>query len=133
MTAPQRSTLFGVATGTPDGGVAVVRISGPRAAEIAEAVAPPLPEPRRASRRAIAAGPGVDDGLVVWMPGPGSFTGEDVVELHVHAGVLNVEHVCAAVAEQGGVAAGAGDFSRRAFELGRLGLEQAEGLAAVIG
>jgi tRNA modification GTPase len=67
------------------------------------------------------------------MPGPGSFTGEDVVEFHVHAGERNVRHVVVACLERGAKAAGPGDFSRRAFELGRLGLDEAEGIAALIG
>lgn len=67
------------------------------------------------------------------MPGPRSFTGEDVVELHVHAGERNVRAVVEACLRAGGTAAGAGDFSRRAFELGALSLDQAEGIAAVIG
>lgn len=66
------------------------------------------------------------------MPGPHSFTGEDVVELHVHAGRRNVRSVVAAVQARGAVAAEAGEFSRRAFELGRLGLDQLEGIAALI-
>ncbi len=66
------------------------------------------------------------------MPGPASFTGEDVVELHVHAGVRNVGSVVAALLSQGAIAADAGEFSRRAFEHGRLSLEQAEGIAALI-
>ncbi|MBL4686122.1 MAG: tRNA uridine-5-carboxymethylaminomethyl(34) synthesis GTPase MnmE, partial [Nannocystaceae bacterium] len=133
MSESLRSTLFGVATGTPDGGIAVVRVSGPRAAAIARALVGELPAPRRLGRRVIALRSGEEDGLVVWMPGPRSFTGEDVVELHVHAGELNVQLVCDAVAAQGATAAGAGAFSRRAFELGRMGLEEAEGLAALIG
>lgn len=66
------------------------------------------------------------------MPGPASFTGEDVVELHVHAGARNVRGVVERVIAGGAVAAEAGEFSRRAFELGRLSLEQAEGIAALI-
>lgn len=137
MTAVERSTLVGVATGTPDGGVAVIRVSGPRARAIVEAVSGPLPRPRRLVRRAIAVeGGGADareDGLVVWMPGPRSWTGEDVVELHVHAGARNVDAVVRRLLAEGGAAAGPGDFSRRAFELGRMGLDEAEGVAAVIG
>lgn len=128
-----KSTIVGVATGTPDGGVAVVRISGPEARRIVEAMAGSVPEPRRASRRRIeTADGGHDDGLVVFMPGPGSFTGEDVAELHVHAGHRNVRAVVERCLEAGAVAAGPGDFSRRAFEAGRMTLDQAEGIAAVI-
>ena len=67
------------------------------------------------------------------MPGPGSFTGEDVVELHVHAGSRNTEQVVAWLMAAGAQPAQAGDFTRRAFEHGRLTLDQAEGIAAVIG
>ncbi|MEM7155710.1 MAG: tRNA modification GTPase [Myxococcota bacterium] len=130
----ERATLVGVATGTPDGGVAVVRLSGPRAVAIVEGVVGSLPEPRRLARRKIELGAGRhDDGLVVLMPGPHSFTGEDVVELHVHAGERNVQAVVRVLVDGGARAAGRGDFSRRAFELGRLGLDEAEGIAAIIG
>lgn len=131
----ERETLVGVATGRPDGGVAIVRLSGPRARAIVEAVLEgEVPAARRLVRRRIRLGEGEhEDGLVVFMPGPGSFTGEDVVELHVHAGERNVAAVVRALLEHGGRAAGAGDFSRRAFELGRLGLDEAEGIAAIIG
>jgi tRNA modification GTPase len=71
--------------------------------------------------------------LVVVMRGPGSFTGEDGVELHVHAGAANVQQVVAACLRAGARAAGPGEFTRRAFEAGRLTLEQAEGIAALIG
>ena len=127
MSEARRSTLFGVATGTPDGGVAVVRVSGPDAETVARRLVGEVPPGRRLVRRRVDLGGTHEDGLVAWMPGPGSFTGEDVLELHVHAGARNVEAVCRAVA------AGPGDFSRRAFELGRLSLDEAEGIAAVIG
>src|SRR5690606_218435 len=124
----ERSTLVGIATGTPDGGVAVVRLSGPRAFAVAERLCGAASTPRRMVRRRVAlAGGAHDDALVVWMPGPNSFTGEDVVELHVHAGARNVGMVVQACLAAGAKAAGPGDFSRRAFELGRMTLDQAEG------
>lgn len=126
------TTIVGVATGTPDGGVAVVRLSGTQARTIAEAVGGPVGPPRRLVRRALRLGDAVEDGLMVWMPGPGSFTGEDVVELHVHAGARNVRAVVERLIEGGAVAAEAGEFTRRAFNNGRLGLDQAEGIAALI-
>ena len=137
MTAPsaagEQPTIVGVATGTPDGGVAVVRLSGARAREIARALCGELPPARQLARRRVMLDPGgIEDALVVVMPGPGSFTGEDVVELHIHAGARNVGSVVAAVLARGAVAADAGEFSRRAFEQGRLSLEQAEGIAALI-
>ncbi|MCR9163957.1 MAG: tRNA modification GTPase [Nannocystaceae bacterium] len=130
-----RSTLVGVATGTPDGGVAIVRVSGPKAAEVLAALGVgTLPPPRRLVRKALALEGGhKEDGLVAWMPGPRSFTGEDVAELHVHAGERNVRAVLEACLRAGATAAGRGDFSRRAFELGALSLDRAEGIAAVIG
>lgn len=132
MAGTERSTIVGVATGTPDGGVAIVRLSGSRAQEIARLLAGELPPARQLARRRLTLERGSEDALVVVMPGPGSFTGEDVVELHVHAGARNVDGVVAAVLARGVVAADAGEFSRRAFEHGRLSLEQAEGIAALI-
>lgn len=128
------ATIVGVATGTPDGGVAIVRLSGPSARPVAEQLAGPLPPPRLLARRLLVdetGGPG-EDALVVFMPGPRSFTGEDVVELHVHAGARNVGRIVEALQEAGAIAAGPGEFTRRAFEHGRLSLDQAEGIAALI-
>ncbi len=128
-----RPTIVGVATGTPDGGVAVVRLSGATATSLATQVVGNLGPPRRLVRRALAFGDGThDDVLVVWMPGPRSLTGEDVVELHVHAGTRNVRAVVEVLRSLGAVAAGPGEFMRRAFELGRVGLDQAEGVAVLI-
>lgn len=132
--ADSDSTIVGVATGTPDGGVAIVRLSGPEARSIVERLIGTLPAPRLLARRRVhdSSDGSADDALVVWMPGPRSFTGEDVVELHVHAGARNVGRIVAALQERGARAAGPGEFTRRAFEHGRLSLEQAEGIAALI-
>lgn len=133
----ERATIVGVATGTPDGGVAIVRLSGPRAEQIGRALYGEPPVPRVLGRRRLRLSDfgevGDEDALVVRMPGPGSFTGEDVVELHVHGGQLNVRGVMERLLALGAVAADAGAFSRRAFENGRLSLDQAEGIAALIG
>jgi tRNA modification GTPase len=128
------TTIVGVATGTPDGGVAVVRLSGPEAQDIVARLGIELSSPRKLVRRRLSLGDGgTEDALVVVMPGPSSFTGEDVVELHVHAGARNVAAIVDHLLEAGAVAAGAGEFTRRAFANGRLSLDQAEGIAAVIG
>lgn len=131
------STIVGVATGSPDGGVAIVRLSGPRASSIAGSLLADgreLGPPRTLVRRAIDLGDeGHEDALVVLMPGPRSFTGEDVVELHVHGGRVNTREVVQACLAAGAQPAGPGDFSRRAFEHGRLSLAQSEGVAALIG
>lgn len=129
--AERTSTIVGVATGRPDGGVAIVRISGGRARAVAAGViVGELPRARRVGLRRLRVG---EEALVVLMPGPNSFTGEDVVELQIHAGERNVGQVVEAVLAAGAEAAGAGDFTRRAFENGRLTLDQAEGIAAIIG
>jgi len=130
VSATLRSTIVGVATGTPDGGVAIVRLSGPDALSIASRLCGALGEPRRLVRRTLSVGESV---LVVAMPGPASFTGEDVVELHVHAGRRNVDAIVRACLAAGAVAAEAGAFTRRAFEAGRVALDEAEGIAAIIG
>lgn len=129
----ERSTIVGVATGTADGGVAIVRLSGPRAHAIASALGVEPGKPRRLQLRALIVGGGVEQALVVAMPGPASYTGEDVVELHVHAGSRNVEQIVRACVAAGCVPAEPGAFTRRAFEHGRMSLEQAEGVAALIG
>jgi tRNA modification GTPase len=127
------STIAGVATGTPDGGVAIIRVSGDQALAIVEGIiAGALPKPRVLGLRRLSVAGG-ERVLVVAMPGPDSFTGEDVVELHVHAGVRNVTQILEAVLDAGAVAAEAGAFTRRAFANRRLSLDQAEGIAAVIG
>ncbi len=128
-----RRTLVGVATGRPDGGVAIVRLSGPACLSIAQALLPSLPAPRRLAHRTLRLGAQTESALVAWMPGPASYTGEDVLELHVHAGELNVRAVLEACVAAGASPAGPGDFTRRAFERGRLTLDQAEGIAALIG
>jgi tRNA modification GTPase len=131
MDSHERSTLVGVATGTPDGGVAIVRLSGPRALELAEQVViGELPGARTLGLRQLQ---NREQALVAVMLGPRSFTGEDTVELQIHAGARNVAELVDRLLSVGAEPAGPGDFTRRAFENGRLSLEQAEGIAAVIG
>ena len=91
-----------------------------------------LPEPRCADLRRLRFQDGqeIDRGLVVFFPGPHSFTGEDVVELHVHGGRAIIAAVLAALAKLAGLRpAEAGEFTRRAFESGRMDLTAVEGLA----
>lgn len=126
-----RSTLVGVATGTPDGGVAIVRLSGPQALDLAETlVIGGLPPARTLALRSLQNG---EQALVAVLLGPRSFTGEDTVELQIHAGVRNVGDVVERLILAGAEPAGPGDFTRRAFANNRLSLDQAEGIAAVIG
>lgn len=130
------STLFAPASGFGRAAVAVIRISGAGARMIVETLCPPLPAPRRLSLRAIrdpASGEVLDRGLVVWMPAPATFTGEDMAELHLHGGLAVRAAVLRALAALPGCRpAGPGDFSRRAFLNGRLDLPQAEGIADLV-
>ncbi len=95
-----------------------------------------MPSPRRATRsiiRATISGETLDDGLVLWFPEPNSFTGEDVVELHVHGGRSVIAGVLSALGEIDGFRlAEPGEFTRRAFENGKLDLTEAEGLGDLI-
>ena len=130
-----RDTIAAVATATGPGAVGMVRISGPRAREILDRVAGArVWEPRRLTLSVVRDGAGdrVDEVLVAYMPAPASFTGEDVVEIHGHGGGVNLARLLAAVVTAGARQAEPGEFTRRAFENGKLDLTQAEGLLAVI-
>jgi tRNA modification GTPase len=115
-------------------GVAVVRLSGPGAGPAVEALTGrPCPAPRRAVlRRFSAAGQVLDEGLLLWFPGPDSFTGEDVAELQIHGGRAVRETLFAALAGLGLRLAEPGEFSRRAVENGRLDLTRAEAIADLV-
>jgi len=117
-------------------GVAVVRISGPEAEKALRTLAGGLPEPRRAglrSLRRLSDGAILDRALVLWLPGPTSFTGEDAAEFHIHGGRAVVSATLDALGEIAGLRiAEPGEFSRRAFDNGKLDLAQAEALADLI-
>jgi tRNA modification GTPase len=127
-------TIFAPATAPGRAAVAVVRLSGPRAGTALSALAGRRPPPRLAALRKLrdVAGRGLDEALVLWMPGPSSYTGEDSVELHLHGGPAVVAGVLEALAGLGLRLAEPGEFTRRAFENGRLDLAQAEGVADLI-
>ena len=112
----------------------MVRISGPRADSALEVLAGKLPEPRRAAVAALQhKGEMLDEALVIRFPRPTSATGEDVAELHLHGGRSVVAAVLAALGEMEGLrAAEPGEFTRRAFENGRIDLAEAEGLADLL-
>lgn len=130
-------TIAACATPPGRGGVAVIRVSGPavRAAVLALA-GPALPPSRTAALRRFrdpATGEPLDRGLLLWFPAPGSFTGEDVAEFHVHGGRAVVAGVLAALTALPGVRlAEPGEFTRRAFHTGKLDLTEAEALADLI-
>jgi tRNA modification GTPase len=127
-------TIFALSSGSPPAAVAVVRVSGPRAAEALEALAGSLPEPRRATLvTLIANGEPLDRALALRFPGPRSATGEDMVELHLHGGRAVVAAVLDALAGLEGLRpAEPGEFTRRAFANGRIDLAEAEGLADLL-
>ncbi len=116
--------------------MAVVRVSGPRALGVLAALAPGLtPRPRQAHRTVLRDpkdGAVLDDGLALIFPAPGSFTGEDVLELHVHGAPTVIDRLFEALAGLGLRAAGPGEFTRRAFMNGKMDLTAAEGLADLI-
>ncbi len=127
-------TIVAAATAPGKGGVAVIRVSGDRAASIVRPIAGPMPSPRRMSRRTFLGPNGnpVDEGLLAYFPGPGSFTGEDVVELHCHGSPIVVDLLLEALLAEGARLAEPGEFSRRAFLNDRMDLAQAEAVADLI-
>ena len=134
MTA--EDTIYAVSSGAGMAGVAVIRISGALAGAGLKALAGHVPGPRRAATARLtnpATGDLVDEALVLWMPGPASFTGEDVAELHVHGSPAVIAEVLAVLGGMAGFRlAEAGEFTRRAFRNGKLDLVAAEGLGDLI-
>jgi tRNA modification GTPase len=131
---PRDQTIFALSSGRPPSAIAVVRVSGPHAGAVLAALAGTLPPPRQASRRTLrSGGEPVDDAVVLWFPGPASATGEDVVEFHVHGGRAVLAAVVQAISLIPNTrAAEPGEFTRRAFENGKLDLTEAEGLDDLI-
>src|SRR6476646_4220233 len=129
-------TIFALSSGRPPAAVSVIRISGPEARLAAERIAGGLPEPRSAGVRQLRhplSGDLLDEALVLRFDSPASSTGEDVVEFQCHGGRAVVDAILAALAELGDLRpAQPGEFTRRAFENGRIDLTEAEGLADLI-
>ncbi|MBW3568324.1 MAG: hypothetical protein KY410_10290, partial [Proteobacteria bacterium] len=127
-------TITAVATPPGRGGVGIVRLSGKSAARIAEALAGPMPEPRHAAWRRFRDGDDnvIDEGLLLFFPGPRSFTGEDVVEFQGHGGPVVLDLLLQALLAQGARIARPGEFSERAFLNDRMDLAQAEAVADLI-
>jgi tRNA modification GTPase len=130
------ATIVALASGRPPAAIAVIRLSGPQAAETVQALCGRLPPPRRASLtrfRDPHSGDTLDQGLALFLPGPGSPTGEDVAEFHVHGGRAVVAAMLAALTALPGVRlAEPGEFTRRAFFAGRMDLAAVEGLADLV-
>jgi tRNA modification GTPase len=127
-------TIFALSSGAPPAGIAVIRISGPGGREALEKLVRVTPVPRTLHFAALRDGDRLlDRGFVAFLPGPGTATGEDIVELHLHGGRAVVAAVEAALAAIPGLRrAEPGEFTRRAFANGRIDLAEAEGLADLL-
>jgi tRNA modification GTPase len=126
-------TIFALATAPGRAAVAIVRVSGSLSRETVGALTGREPG-RRGMRlcRLSHKGELLDQALVLWFPGPASYTGEDVAELHLHGGVAVVEGVQRALLDLGARPAEPGEFTRRAFMAGKLDLAQAEAVADLV-
>jgi tRNA modification GTPase len=133
---PDCSTIFALSSGRPPAAIAVVRVSGPRAGVALEKLIGRLPEARKAALARVRdprSNEIIDEALALWFPAPRSETGEDVAELQLHGGQAVIAGVLDALATvEGCRPAEAGEFTRRAFENGRLDLTAVEGLADLI-
>jgi tRNA modification GTPase len=131
---PQRDTIYALSSGSPPAAIAVVRISGPHADEAMHHLAGSLPPPRQARLATLKHGTDLlDRALILRFPGPNSATGEDLAELHLHGGRAVVAAVLEALASLERLReAQPGEFTRRAFENGRIDLAEAEGLADLL-
>ena len=127
-------TIFALATAAGRGAVAVIRVSGPGSRELLKRLAGRVPRARVATLMSLADSKNrlIDQALVIWFPGPRSYTGEDCAELQVHGGVAIVDATTSALLEFGARLAVPGEFTRRAFENGKLDLGQAEAVADLI-
>lgn len=133
---PDQDTIFALATAPGRAGVAVIRVSGPKTAKALERLGVPIPEARKLTRACLSDpnnGERLDDGLVAWFPSPHSFTGDDVAELHIHGGRAVTDGLLKALNTVGGLRpAEPGEFTRRAFDAGKMDLTQAEALADLV-
>src|SRR3982074_199353 len=132
---PREQTIFALSSGRPPSAIAMVGGSGPQAGSVLSSIVGKMPAPRLASRALLrdASGQPIDDAVVLWFPGPKSATGEDVAEFHVHGGRAVLAALFAALSGFAEVrAAEPGEFTRRAFENGKLDLTEAEGLDDLI-
>jgi len=136
MASVNRDTIYALSSGRPPAAIAVVRISGPRSRVALEGLIGRVPEPRKAALARVrdrATGELIDEALALWFPGPHSETGEDTAELQLHGGRAVIAAVLAALGRLDGFRlAEPGEFTRRAFENGRLDLTQVEALADLV-
>lgn len=132
---PREQTIFALSSGRPPTAIAIVRVSGAQAGHALTTLAGRRPAPRVATRALLRdpKGEAIDDAVVLWFPGPASATGEDVAEFHVHGGRAVLTALFAALSALDDVRpAEPGEFTRRAFENGKIDLTEAEGLDDLI-
>jgi tRNA modification GTPase len=132
---PRDQTIFALSSGRAPSAIAIVRVSGAEAGAVIAALAGKMPTPRIATRALLktADGQPLDDSVVLWFPRPASATGEDVAEFHVHGGRAVLASLFSALSVHKNVRpAEPGEFTRRAFENGKLDLTEAEGLDDLI-
>jgi len=132
---PSDQTIFALSSGRPPSAIAVVRMSGPQAGVAVQLLAGTRPSARTAARRLLrdSLGEPIDDAVVLWFPSPASATGEDVAEFHVHGSRAVLAALFTVLSRIENVrAAEPGEFTRRAFENGKLDLTEAEGLDDLI-
>ena len=139
MLKPAPDTIFALSSGRGPAAIAVIRISGSRAGDALKALGVKIPEPRKAGLARVrnpdplADNEIIDEALALWFPAPHSETGEDVAELQLHGGRAVIAAVLAALGRIEGLRpAEAGEFTRRAFENGKLDLTAVEGLADLV-
>jgi tRNA modification GTPase len=131
-----RETIYAPASAPGRAGVAVIRVSGPAASQVLHRLSGCVPAPRMATLRVLrdpATGTVIDRALILYFKGPASFTGEDVAEFHLHGGRAVVDGFLTACGSIPGLRlANPGEFTRRAFENGRLDLTEAEAIADLV-
>ncbi len=132
--AYEPDTIAAIATAAGIGGVGIIRLSGPQAFSISAALSGRTPQPRQATFAALVDSKGetLDQGLILHFPGPHSFTGEDVAELHCHGGPVLLRSVLRECLLAGARHAEPGEFSQRAFLNDKIDLVQAEAIADLI-
>ncbi len=132
---PREQTIFALSSGRPPSAISVVRVSGPAARTALETLAGRVPQPRTATHvllRDDRQQP-IDDAIVLWFPAPASASGEDIAEFHIHGGRAVQAALFAALSQLENVRpAEPGEFTRRAFENGKLDLTEAEALDDLI-
>jgi tRNA modification GTPase len=137
MPSPTRDTIFALSSGRLPAAIAVVRISGSRAGDALKALTGKMPDPRKAAFARVRdpqTGELIDEALALWFPGPNSETGEDTAELQLHGGRAVLAATLRALSSLEGLRpAEAGEFTRRAFENGKLDLTAVESLADLVG